>query len=272
MIQSFAHAFLVLVFWGLIVNSGTEARRLKQDEQSTDQDIRSVAEALASGDFSSILNWNVTERPSPCDWQGILCSANGTVSGIDLSETTGLLRGKQLPPQWGQVASLLYIVTDDQGFTGTLPEAWSTLRNLRRIEIDEGALSGTLPPHWSSLSSLAYLALEDHRLGGSLPPEWSALRSLRYLDLDGNMLTGTLPASWSTLTALRELDMDSNFLTGGLPESWRNLSSLEELDLCRNSLRGEIPQEWSDLKDTVSEVCVDPAVTGLPARYLPFES
>jgi len=227
---------------------------------------------MSSGDIAHEQLWDQLSEEDMCTrWRGVFCTEDGLLRGILVEDETGM-SGQRLPPEWGNLTTLRFIILVENDLTGPLPAEWSKLTNLIMLDLADNRLTGSLPEAWSTFSDLRFLSLEGNELNGSLPESWSAMTSIKDLQLDDNMLLGSLPAEWGDgMKELRELDLDNNRIYGNIPAGWSGLDSLEAIDLYNNRLSGSIPQVLKDnLDDTIISVRVDDTVTGVSDEYMPF--
>ena len=80
------------------------------------------------------------------------------------------------------------------GLTGAIPPELGQLQSLVWLHLSDNALTGPIPPQLGQLANLSELWLGNNHLTGAIPPELGALTKLSTLHLRGNAFTGCLPA------------------------------------------------------------------------------
>ncbi|KAH7845731.1 hypothetical protein Vadar_005381 [Vaccinium darrowii] len=169
-------------------------------------------------------NGSSSSASSPCNWFGVSCNAEGSVTMLNLTNS---------------------------GINGTLETfPFSSFPNLAYVDLSMNQLSGPIPPEISS-PLLAYLDLSTNEFSGNIPPEIGLLTNLKTLHLHGNQLSGLIPDELGNLKFLVHLELNNNKLGGSIPASFGNLSELTYLFLRANNLSGPIPQEFCNLKKLV---------------------
>ncbi len=152
-----------------------------------------------------------------------------------------------LPPEIGNLVNLDWIWISHNQFTGVIPKELSNLKNLKSLELGTNQLSGEIPPEIGSMDSLTNISLENNQLTGEIPPEFGNLKNLFSIRLSNNQLTGSIPEEIWNLTNLVTLSLDNNDLFGELPAAVGNLTKITELSLRGNNLFGSIPKEINNL-------------------------
>ena len=136
---------------------------------------------------------------------------------------------------------------DRNDLSGPIPPELGNLASLVWLRLYDNALSGPIPPELGNLAALEYLTLPSNNLVGPLPPELGNLTALETLVLFNNNLSGPIPPELGNLAALEYLNLHSNNLVGPLPPELGNLAALERLvlfnNLRDNNLSGPIPPE-----------------------------
>jgi len=138
--------------------------------------------------------------------------------------------------------------------TGFIPPEIGNLYSLVVLSIGNSPLTGEIPQEIGNLVNLERLYLSHNQLTGEIPEEIGNLVSLISLNLIENQLTGEIPQEIGNLTNLERLYLKENQLTGEIPQEIWNLVELDHLNLSHNQLTGEIPEsicdlgiEWDDL-------------------------
>ena len=95
-------------------------------------------------------------------------------------------------------------------FAGTIPPELGQLRSLIHLDLSSNQLIGSIPPELGQLANLTRLLIYDNELSGTIPLELGQLRSLIHLDLSRNQLTGEIPTELVNLLHLKYLNVSSN--------------------------------------------------------------
>ncbi|XP_058222203.1 MDIS1-interacting receptor like kinase 2-like [Rhododendron vialii] len=167
-------------------------------------------------------NGSSSSASSPCNWFGVSCNAEGSITRLNLMNS---------------------------GINGTLETfPCSSFANLAYVDLSMNELSGPIPSQISSLP-LAYLNLSTNEFSGNIPPEIGLLAKLETLHLQQNHLNGSIPREIGQLKSLSEFALYTNHLSGPIPSSLGNLSNLVSLCLYDNQLSGSIPEEMGNLSN-----------------------
>jgi EIX receptor 1/2 len=126
-------------------------------------------------------------------------------------------------------------------FSGTIPPQLGNLSSLISLDLSWNSFSGTIPPQLGNLSSLISLDLSGNSFSGTITPQLGNLSSLIYLDLSYNLLEDSIPEMFGNMEALVHLDLSYNMLEGSILEAFGNMEALVHLDLSSNKLQGAIP-------------------------------
>ncbi|XP_051195035.2 tyrosine-sulfated glycopeptide receptor 1-like [Lolium perenne] len=153
-----------------------------------------------------------------CNWEGITCRQDGTVSDV---------------------------VLVSKGLEGHISESLGNLTGLQHLNLSHNSLSGRLPLGLVSSSNITILDVSFNQLNGTLQellPSTPA-RSLQVLNISSNLFAGQFPSTtWKAMENLIALNASNNSFTGSIPADVCNTSSsLTMLDLCFNQLSGNIP-------------------------------
>ncbi|XP_019191592.1 PREDICTED: systemin receptor SR160-like [Ipomoea nil] len=187
--------------------------------------------------FSLFEQWNSTS--SPCDWPGISCNFNGSVTRISLSGIEGSFPASTI------ICQLNNLVSIDFSFNslfGTIPANLSSCSKLEELDLFGNYFTGKIPA--DLCTTLVELDLSSNELSGVVPETLCDFSTLEHLDLSGNRFSGKLPVeTLLNLTSLKTLDLSFNNFVGGLSESLSSLVNLETLDLSSNNISGLIPSE-----------------------------
>ncbi|XP_051195037.1 tyrosine-sulfated glycopeptide receptor 1 [Lolium perenne] len=158
-----------------------------------------------------------------CQWEGITCSPNRTVTSV-------LLVSKRLE---GRISASLGI-----------------LAKLQYLDLSRNSLSGGLPLELLSSSSITVIDVSFNQLNGTLDelPSSTPARPLQVLNISSNLFAGQFPSTtWKAMENLLTLNASYNRFTGQIPTHFCNTSpSFTVLDLCFNKFSGSIPQGFGD--------------------------
>ena len=165
-------------------------------------------------------NWNSNDNwlsSAPVgEWHGVSVDAEGRV--VELLLGRNQLSGA-LPPELGNLASLLTLYLGDNQLSGALPPELGDLANLRELGLWSNQLSGEIPPELGDLANLRELGLSSNQLSGEIPPELGDLANLRELGLSSNQLSGEIPPELGNLAFPLVLTLDNNQLSGCVPSN-----------------------------------------------------
>ncbi|KAF4365357.1 hypothetical protein G4B88_017353 [Cannabis sativa] len=202
---------------------------------------------------------------SLCNFTGITCNSDGSVTGIVLSNQKlhGILpldsicQLKSLEKLslgfnslYGEVRDdlrnctrLKYLDLGNNHFTGPVPDL-SSLSDLQYLYMNKSGFSGTFP--WKSLGKLiglVNLSLGDNSFESTaeFPNELLSLTNLNLLYLSNCSLQGKIPTGIGNLVELKNLELSHNNITGNIPVEIGKLTKLWQLELYNNSLTGKLP-------------------------------
>ncbi len=145
----------------------------------------------AGGSWSTNTNW-LTGDPCVDAWSGVTCDiVNTTVTQLQLNSNN--LDGG-IPPAFGNLTSLFYLLLSNNQLTGTIPTEIGNLTGLRYLYLDNNQLTGTITAWVGNLTILQFLYLSNNQLMGSIPDSIINLDRLQYLRLYSNKLSGEVPA------------------------------------------------------------------------------
>ncbi|KAK1439732.1 hypothetical protein QVD17_05552 [Tagetes erecta] len=236
------------------------------------------------GGFQKLDSWrkvasNASDNDSDCClWDGVVCSNDNYVIGLDLSQSSlyGSIKsnsslfnlvhlqmlnlsmnnfvGSQIPSKIARLKQLRSLVLSDSSFSGQIPIEISHLKQLSLLDLSGNPLklhSPSLEYLLQNLTRLQELYLSGVDISSTIPSFLGNFSSLRSIGLDGCWLRGKFPSTIFHLPKLKFLSMTENpSLTGSLPE-FQNNSFLEYLDLYATRFFGSIPESISRLNHLV---------------------
>ncbi|KAK6938033.1 Leucine-rich repeat-containing N-terminal, plant-type [Dillenia turbinata] len=237
----------------------------KSDQLQILLDLKSALNNSKTNVFDS---W--TPDNSPCDFTGITCNGNGSVTGIELSNS--YLSGNVpfgsvcLLPLLEKLSlgsnSLSGFVSDDlklcvklqyldlgcNDFSGPVPDL-SPLTELKFLYLNKSGFSGPFP--WDSLSNmtgLVALSVGDNPFDLSpFPEQVLDLLRLNWLYMSNCSIGGRIPPGIGNLTELMNLELSRNYISGQIPQEISKLTKLWQLELYFNNLTGKIPAGFGNL-------------------------
>nr|QAS62461.1 LRR receptor-like serine/threonine-protein kinase [Sedum alfredii] len=214
---------------------------------------------------------------SPCQWRGIACNPQGSVTNITLSylDIYGTLTNLNfksfpnlisldlkvnyfydpIPETIGVLHNLIFFDLSTNLFNGTIPLSLANFSRVIELDISRNYLTGGIDGRLFSgspadglpgLLSIRRFLLQDNELKGQIPSEIGGMKNLTLLALDGNPLTGPIPESFGNLTGMDILRLASCRLSGQIPKSIAKLP-LRDFRLQFNNLTGEVPGELGSL-------------------------
>uniref|UniRef100_A0A0E0G1C9 non-specific serine/threonine protein kinase n=1 Tax=Oryza nivara TaxID=4536 RepID=A0A0E0G1C9_ORYNI len=184
----------------------------------TEQERSSLLQFLSglSNDGGLAVSWR--NAADCCKWEGVTCSADGTVTDVSLAS---------------------------KGLEGRISPSLGNLTGLLRLNLSHNSLSGGLPLELMASSSITVLDISFNHLKGEIHelPSSTPVRPLQVLNISSNSFTGQFPsATWEMMKNLVMLNASNNSFTGHIPSNFCSSSaSLTALALCYNHLSGSIP-------------------------------
>ncbi|KAD7117641.1 hypothetical protein E3N88_04909 [Mikania micrantha] len=213
---------------------------------------------------------NASDHDSDCClWDGVVCSKNGHVIGLDLSQSSlyGPIKsnsslfnlvhlqmlnlsmnnfvGSQIPSQIAHLKQLRSLDLSNSSFSGKIPIEISHLTHLNLLDLSWNTLKlrdHSLETLLQNLTRLEELHLSDVDISSSIPSFLANFSSLKSIDLENCSLRGEFPSQIFYLPKLKFLSIAANYiLTGFIPE-FLNTSLLEYVYLSATSFTGSVPQ------------------------------
>ncbi|KAK7845283.1 receptor-like protein 6, partial [Quercus suber] len=275
-IPYFSWLFLIpicslFVSFGIFVVSG----QCLGDQRSYLLDLKN---SLPNNTWSTkLVRWN--ESADCCFWEGVTCSREGRVIGLNLfneSITAGLDSSSSLfSLQYLENLNLAY-----NCFNSPIPKEFRKLKNLSYLNLSNACFAGQIPNAISSLTRLvtldlstnyfladSTLKLEDPNLAMLVQNlselkelyldgvtisvqgyEWcqalsSSLPNLRVLSMSGCSLSGPFEFSLSKLQFLSIISLHNNPFYAPVPEFFANFTNLTSLELSFCGLNGTFPKK-----------------------------
>ncbi|XP_022752329.1 probable leucine-rich repeat receptor-like protein kinase At2g33170 [Durio zibethinus] len=137
-----------------------------------------------------------------CNWVGITCDMDGTITDLSLPDHMLNLKGA--------LHSLNFF------FFPNL--VWLNLRN--------NSLYGSIPSQIGNLSKLTHLDLSYNTFSGNIPSEISLLRSLELISLSNNEINGSIPQEIGRLSSV---SVDTDFVREVEKSLWENFEIFQPL-------------------------------------------
>ncbi|XP_077229939.1 uncharacterized protein LOC143862844 [Tasmannia lanceolata] len=192
---------------------------------------------------------NKATNKSPCNWTGVACNYEGSVTEINLTNVG--LQGKLDNFKFSYFPSLTNLDLSNNALFGTIPSTLGNLTNLATLYLHHNILSGPIPKEIGDLKNMVQLDMSSNILTDSIPSTLGDLNKLVLLYLFNNSLSGPIPKEIGNLKNMVELHLSGNLLTGPIPPSLGDLKNLTSLQLCQNHLLGSLPQEIQSLTNLV---------------------
>jgi len=185
-----------------------------------------------------------------CNWYGVSCDSNGSVTALDLSENN--LEGS-VPTTVFRLSALTELDLQSNDITFSFDEidqavSLTTLylsltglesidgigraKNLKVLHSTNNKLS-TIPYDLYDVTSLEKVYLNYNNIGGRLSGSIKKLSNLEELYLMHNQLTGQIPSGIGGLNNIRVLGLSENNFEGTLPVELENLRTIEVLAIQR---------------------------------------
>ncbi|KAL6192872.1 hypothetical protein ACLB2K_033958 [Fragaria x ananassa] len=125
--------------------------------------------------------------------------------------------------------------------SGSIPPDLGDVKSLVFLDLSRNQLQGEIPTGLSNLRYLKYLSLADNNFTGTIPASFVKLRSLEVLKLSANSLSGDIPQGLVKLKNLTIFMLNNNKLSGHIPSGLTNVRSLSTFNVSFNNLSGSFP-------------------------------
>nr|GMD45782.1 probable LRR receptor-like serine/threonine-protein kinase At3g47570 [Ipomoea batatas] len=144
----------------------------------------------------------------------------------------------RIPPQYGNLSSLIYFAVDENNLQGVIPNDFGKLKSLVQIILRVNNFSGMVPVSLLNLS-LVEIDLQSNQFEGSLPPNISATSFLRlkFLGVNDNRINGHIPLWLSYALNIEVIELGDNNFTGEVP-NFGSLKHLRALSFSENEHLG----------------------------------
>lgn len=187
---------------------------------------------------------------SICDWYGISCDENGSVTSIQLggNQLTGTI-----PTEIYLLPNLLHLKLYSNAIFFSF-EGIEKATKLKTLGLDNTGLVSIMGV--GRARTLQELKVAFNRLSGDIPEEISRLVNLRSLDVSRNNLSGFLPSWLHSLVSLTTFSASHNKFTGPVYD-FATLRGMIYLDLSHNALTGSIPGTLFASSTTTEKVVAD---------------
>jgi Leucine-rich repeat (LRR) protein len=128
-------------------------------------------------DFDWKVSTGWTNKQHECNWFGISCSDNNTISEISLpnNRLAGTLPRELALAGIGE--QIVYLDFSGNNIGGKIISELGTLKNLAFLDLRSNDFTGQIPSELGHLSKLGSLQLHSNELTGQMPQEVCSLRS-----------------------------------------------------------------------------------------------
>ncbi|CAM0946830.1 unnamed protein product [Alopecurus aequalis] len=184
----------------------------------TEQEKITLLQFLSEFSYDGGLAASWREGTDCCNWEGITCSPNMSVTSV-------MLASRRLE--------------------GRISESLENLTGLQHLNLSHNSLSGGLPMALVSSGSILVIDVSFNQLNGTLHklPSSTPARPLQVLNISSNFFAGQFPSTtWKAMENLFALNASNNKFTGKIPTDFCNSSPyFTVLELCFNKFSGSIP-------------------------------
>ena len=187
---------------------------------------------------SFLESWSSTNLNNLCNWTGITCNSEASVSEINLSQKQ--LQGTLAEFRFNLLPSLKTFTISRNNFTGPIPSDIGNSTELQYVDFSFNFLNGFIPYQVSHLQRLRALDLSYNLLEAPNWSEFLPIPSLTKLYLRSNNLASKFPGFISSCQSLTYLDLSHNFITGDLAQEsvFNKMINLESFSIRNNSIQG----------------------------------
>nr|XP_043611476.1 MDIS1-interacting receptor like kinase 2-like [Erigeron canadensis] len=201
-----------------------------------------------SSTSSSMNSWSSNNIQSLCNWTRIVCNEEGTVSEINLHNSS--LTGTLAEFNFSSFPNLTRFDLSKNNLSGSIPSAIGNLQKVWHLNLGGNFFTS---PNWSDFSSMPTLTFFDlsvNQLNGSLHESFfTNFRNLEYLNLTNNLFQGQLSTSFYKLSNLKNLSLGHNQFSGVLLQDLNLMPNLEVIEFNNNFFEGEIPSSIGYLQN-----------------------
>ncbi|KAG1346604.1 receptor-like protein kinase HSL1 [Cocos nucifera] len=198
------------------------------------------------GNPSALSSWNDSTSTNHCNWTGIGCSADGSITDITLANQN---INQPIPANICELRSLSILDLSYNNITTSFPKSLYNCSNLQYLDISQNYFIGVIPSDIYHLSPrLTTLILSSNNFTGDIPSSIGQLRAIEYLALNNNHFNVSFPAELGNLLNLQTLLLAYNpFNPTSIPSTFHNLTQLSYLWMTQTNLKGEIPEFIGEL-------------------------
>jgi hypothetical protein len=209
------------------------------------------------------------QAQSECEWFGIVCNVNGSVTeivfydydGVDESNATNGFVGS-IPPDIGLLTSLQWFSMRSNDITGTIPESIGQCNKMYIFDISGGSVFGTLPSSLGQWTDIYLFDVSENEIVGSVPESTSSWINIKGFSVFTNQLSGSIPSFVSRWSHLQFFSVYDNKLTNTIPEDIGNLVNATNFALSMNLLTGTLPPSIGRMTTLLSFYANDNLLTG----------
>ncbi|XP_073303605.1 receptor-like protein kinase BRI1-like 3 [Primulina huaijiensis] len=260
-------AFFLVFFYSFYLLGLLSARNLSSNTISDGNEVEILLafkqSSIETDPKGFLKNW-VPSSSSPCSWNGVSCSNNGSVIKLDF--TNAGLSGHLHISDLMDLPNVKTLVFTSNFFYGNI-SSYSKSCSIEFLDVSSNNFSEPLAMDslLVSCSGIVSLNLSHNAIpGGSLKFGGSLLKldisynrisdlgllsyvlsncqNLSFLDFSGNKLAGKLDSSLNSCKSLSFLDLSYNHFHGEIPPGFitNSMLSLQNLDLSVNNISGNL--------------------------------